>query len=136
MFDEAFEVFWRQRKDRMSSLDLRSMGEQPPVPEGGGGASSAGQQADGSAAESPDHDEEYNRDRPDEDVQRARGASGAGLREVHAGGGVAGQAVDGFTAVESRSATHAAARSGERALGWTCGGRCGRARSSGANSCV
>ena len=28
VFDEAFAVFWRQRKDRLSSLDLRSMGEQ------------------------------------------------------------------------------------------------------------
>ena len=28
VFDEAFDVFWRQRKNRMSSLDLRSMGEQ------------------------------------------------------------------------------------------------------------
>ena len=28
VFDEAFAVFWRQRKNRMSSLDLRSMGEQ------------------------------------------------------------------------------------------------------------
>ncbi|MDA1348622.1 MAG: VWA domain-containing protein [Chloroflexi bacterium] len=28
LFDEAFEVFWRQRKDRKSTMDLRSMGEQ------------------------------------------------------------------------------------------------------------
>ncbi len=28
VFDEAFEVFWRQRKDSTSTLDLRSMGEQ------------------------------------------------------------------------------------------------------------
>ena len=28
VFDEAFAVFWRQRKNRLSSLDLRSMGEQ------------------------------------------------------------------------------------------------------------
>ena len=43
VFDEAFSVFWRQRKNRMSSLDLRSMGEQrryrrveagPPPPGG------------------------------------------------------------------------------------------------------
>ena len=43
VFDEAFAVFWRQRKNRMSSLDLRSMGEQrryrrieagPPPPGG------------------------------------------------------------------------------------------------------
>ena len=48
LFDEAFEVFWRQRKDRMSTLDLRSMGEQrryrrveagPPPP----GRAAAGQ---------------------------------------------------------------------------------------------
>ena len=45
VFDEAFAVFWRQRKNRMSSLDLRSMGEQrryrrveagPPPPGGYG----------------------------------------------------------------------------------------------------
>lgn len=45
VFDEAFAVFWRQRKDRLSSLDLRSMGEQrryrrieagPPPPNGFG----------------------------------------------------------------------------------------------------
>ena len=28
VFDEAFSVFWRQRKQRLSSMDLRSMGEQ------------------------------------------------------------------------------------------------------------
>ena len=28
LFDEAFDVFWRQRKDRESTMDLRSMGEQ------------------------------------------------------------------------------------------------------------
>ena len=28
VFDEAFQVFWRQRKDRTSTMDLRSMGEQ------------------------------------------------------------------------------------------------------------
>ena len=46
VFDEAFAVFWRQRKDRLSSLDLRSMGEQrryrrieagPPPPNGTNG---------------------------------------------------------------------------------------------------
>ncbi len=46
VFDEAFAVFWRQRKNRLSSLDLRSMGEQrryrrieagPPPPNGVGG---------------------------------------------------------------------------------------------------
>ena len=54
IFDEAFDVFWRQRKDRMSSLDLRSMGEQrryrrveagPPPPgqsDGGAGAEDSG----------------------------------------------------------------------------------------------
>ena len=45
VFDEAFAVFWRQRKNRLSSLDLRSMGEQrryrrieagPPPPGGSG----------------------------------------------------------------------------------------------------
>ena len=56
VFDEAFAVFWRQRKDRLSSLDLRSMGEQrryrrieagPPPPNG----AERGQPEDGSAAD-------------------------------------------------------------------------------------
>ena len=56
VFDEAFAVFWRQRKDRLSSLDLRSMGEQrryrrieagPPPPNG----ADRGQPEDGSAAD-------------------------------------------------------------------------------------
>ncbi len=56
VFDEAFGVFWRQRKDRLSSLDLRSMGEQrryrrieagPPPPNG----AERGQPEDGSAAD-------------------------------------------------------------------------------------
>ncbi len=61
VFDEAFEVFWRQRKDRMSTLDLRSMGEQRRYRRVEAGPPPPGQQADGSAAESPDHEEEYNR---------------------------------------------------------------------------
>ncbi len=56
VFDEAFAVFWRQRKDRLSSLDLRSMGEQrryrrieagPPPPNG----VDRGQPEDGAAAD-------------------------------------------------------------------------------------
>ena len=56
VFDEAFAVFWRQRKDRLSSLDLRSMGEQRryrrieagPPPSNG---ADRGQPEDGSAAD-------------------------------------------------------------------------------------
>ena len=56
VFDEAFAVFWRQRKDRLSSLDLRSMGEQrryrrieagPPPPNG----ADRGQPEDGAVAD-------------------------------------------------------------------------------------
>ena len=56
VFDEAFSVFWRQRKNRLSSLDLRSMGEQrryrrieagPPPP----GASDSNGTGDGTAAD-------------------------------------------------------------------------------------
>ena len=56
VFDEAFSVFWRQRKNRLSSLDLRSMGEQrryrrieagPPPP----GASDSNGTGNGAAAD-------------------------------------------------------------------------------------
>ena len=60
VFDEAFDVFWRQRKDRMSSLDLRSMGEQRRYRRVEAGPPPPGQQADG-GAESPDSDESYDR---------------------------------------------------------------------------
>ena len=46
VFDEAFDVFWRQRKDRMSSLDLRSMGEQRRYRRVEAGPPPPGQQAE------------------------------------------------------------------------------------------
>ncbi len=59
VFDEAFDVFWRQRKESTSTMDLRSMGERrryrsveagPPLPSDAGVDS-------GSADEAPDDDQ-------------------------------------------------------------------------------
>ena len=61
VFDEAFEVFWRQRKDRMSSLDLRSMGEQRRYRRVEAGPPPPGQPADGSSGDVQDPDEQYDR---------------------------------------------------------------------------
>ena len=61
VFDEAFDVFWRQRKDRMTSLDLRSMGEQRRYRRVEAGPPPPGQSADGAAAEPTDSDEGYDR---------------------------------------------------------------------------
>ena len=38
LFDEAFDVFWRQPKDPQTTMDLRSMGEQRTVSAAAGGA--------------------------------------------------------------------------------------------------
>ena len=61
VFDEAFEVFWRQRKDRMSSLDLRSMGEQRRYRRVEAGPPPLGQADEGSDAPPQDPDEQYDR---------------------------------------------------------------------------
>ena len=61
VFDEAFDVFWRQRKDRMSSLDLRSMGEQRRYRRVEAGPPPPGQSADGSDLRDQDPDEQYDR---------------------------------------------------------------------------
>ena len=61
LFDEAFEVFWRQRKDRMSSLDLRSMGEQRRYRRVEAGPPPPGQSTGESDAETQDPEEQYDR---------------------------------------------------------------------------
>ena len=61
LFDEAFEVFWRQRKDRMSTLDLRSMGEQRRYRRVEAGPPPPGQSSDGSDSQAHDPDEKYDR---------------------------------------------------------------------------
>ena len=61
LFDEAFEVFWRQRKDRMSSLDLRSMGEQRRYRRVEAGPPPPGRLDDGSNSEAQDPEEQYDR---------------------------------------------------------------------------
>ena len=60
VFDEAFDVFWRQRKDRTSSLDLRSMGEERRYRSVEAGPPPPGQPPDGSDGES-DPEEGYDR---------------------------------------------------------------------------
>ena len=61
LFDEAFDVFWRQRKDRMSSMDLRSMGEQRRYRRVEAGPPRPGQPDDGSNSENRDAEEQYDR---------------------------------------------------------------------------
>ena len=54
LFDEAFEVFWRQRKDRTSTMDLRSMGEQRRYRQPEVGPPPSGRSSNGSGGEEPD----------------------------------------------------------------------------------
>ena len=61
LFDEAFEVFWRQRRDRMSRLDLRSMGEQRRYRRVEAGPPPPGLDAGGSDAQEQDPEEQYDR---------------------------------------------------------------------------
>ena len=61
LFDEAFEVFWRQRKNRMSSLDLRSMGEQRRYRRVEAGPPPPGHSSDGSDPQAQDPHEQYDR---------------------------------------------------------------------------
>ena len=61
VFDEAFEVFWLQRKDRMSSLDLRSMGEQRRYQRVEGAPPPPGRAADGSVRDHTNPEEGYDR---------------------------------------------------------------------------
>ena len=61
VFDEAFQVFWRQRKDRMSTMDLRSMGEQRRYRRVEAGPPPPGQSADGATGEDEDSAEGVDR---------------------------------------------------------------------------
>ena len=61
LFDEAFEVFWRQRKERMSSLDLRSMGEQRRYRRVEAGPPPPGLSSNGSDGQEQDPGEQYDR---------------------------------------------------------------------------
>ncbi len=54
LFDEAFEVFWRQRKDPKSTMDLRSMGEQRRYRQPQVGPPPAGRASGGSGSEDPE----------------------------------------------------------------------------------
>ena len=61
LFDEAFDAFWRQRKDSTSSLDLRSMGEQRRYRRVEAGPPPPGRSADGSDLQDQDPNEQYDR---------------------------------------------------------------------------
>ncbi len=63
IFDEAFQVFWRQRKDRTSTMDLRSMGEQRRFRRVEAGPPPPGQSDDGLT--DPDEDSAEGADRID-----------------------------------------------------------------------
>ncbi|MCY4581869.1 MAG: hypothetical protein OXE50_03570, partial [Chloroflexi bacterium] len=60
LFDEAFDVFWRQRKDSTSTMDLRSMGEQHRFRKPTAGPPTPGREPDDSA-EPADPDEGFDR---------------------------------------------------------------------------
>ena len=60
LFDEAFDVFWRQRKDSTSTMDLRSMGEQRRYRRPSAGPPAPGREPDDSA-EPADPDEGFDR---------------------------------------------------------------------------
>ena len=60
LFDEAFDVFWRQRKDSTSTMDLRSMGEQRRFRKPSAGPPPPGREPDDSA-EPADPDEGFDR---------------------------------------------------------------------------
>ena len=60
LFDEAFDVFWRQRKDSTSTMDLRSMGEQHRFRKPTAGPPTPGRDPDDSA-EPADPDEGFDR---------------------------------------------------------------------------
>ncbi len=61
VFDEAFDVFWRQRKDRMSSMDLRSMGEQRRYRRVEAGPPPPGREQDSFGGESDDSEQQPDR---------------------------------------------------------------------------
>lgn len=61
IFDEAFDVFWRQRKDRMSSMDLRSMGEQRRYRRVEAGPPPPGREQDGFGGETGDSEQQPDR---------------------------------------------------------------------------
>ena len=108
VFDEAFQVFWRQRKDRTSTMDLRSMGEQRRYRRVEGRAAAPGRV--GRRRRRPGRGPGGGRrsHRPDAHVQRPRGAAGAGLRRLHAGGGPPGEAAHGVAGLEPRRSPDAA----------------------------
>ena len=61
VFDEAFDVFWRQRKDRISTMDLRSMGEQRRYRRVEAGPPPPGREQDGFGGEVDDSVEQPDR---------------------------------------------------------------------------
>ena len=60
LFDEAFDVFWRQRKDGSTTMDLRSLGEQRRFRRPSAGPPAPGSDPDDSA-EPADPDEGFDR---------------------------------------------------------------------------
>ena len=61
VFDEAFDVFWRQRTDRTTTMDLRSMGEQRRYRRAEAGPPPPGRSSDDAGAETGETEEEYDR---------------------------------------------------------------------------
>ena len=115
IFDEAFEVFWRQRKDRMSSLDLRSMGEQRRYRRVEAGPPPPGQSTGESDAETQDPEEQYDRIDLTRTFSTREVLREKDFAEFTPEEDAAGQALDGFFAVESRSASRAAQGAGKGA---------------------
>ncbi len=61
VFDEAFDVFWRQRKDSTSTMDLRSMGEQRRYRRIEAGPPPPGRSSDGDREGSDEPEDEFDR---------------------------------------------------------------------------
>ena len=122
LFDEAFEVFWRQRKDRMSSLDLRSMGEQRRYRRVEAGPPPPGQSTGESDAEAQDPEEQYDR----VDLTRTFSAREV-LREKDFADFTPEETLQARQLMASLQwnpgVRRGDARSGERGLRWICGGR-------------
>ena len=117
-------MFWRQRKDRMSSLDLRSMGEQRRYRRVEAGPPPPGQSTGESDAEAQDPEEQYDR----VDLTRTFSAREV-LREKDFADFTPEETLQarqlmGFSAVESRSGVEGGRKEAwKRDLHWICGGR-------------
>ena len=115
VFDEAFSVFWRQRKDQTFTMDLRSMGEKRRYRYVEAGPPPLGQPSDADGGRGTGQRGGRRPHRHHPHVQRSRGAAVEGLLGVHAVGDDAGAAAHGIAGVGPGHTALAAAGARERA---------------------